>query len=91
MERNVESSTTERAAQAAHKTIDRFAARGSAAEKRAREMGIKAAQRSREMRANVGDYIDKHPFASLGVAAAAGFLLSALLRRSPGERIERKA
>ena len=74
--------TTSRAAEAAHKTIDRVAARGEVAEVRAREMGVRVASRSREMQQSMRGYLDKHPFRSLGIAVLAGFVISTLFRRT---------
>lgn len=76
------STTTDKAAKAAHATIDRVAARGQIAEQRAREMGTRAAERSRELSTRLTQYVEQHPFAALGMAAAAGFILSSLIRRS---------
>ena len=81
-----------RAAQAAHETIDRLAARGEAVEERLRETkeeleerarrrAEQARERSRVFADRVHDYVLQHPFASLGAAFAAGLFLSALNRR----------
>ncbi len=81
METTVEPTTTERAAKAAHDAIDRMAARGGIAELRARRASMKVAEQSREVRHNMNDYVNQHPVASLAMAAAAGFIVRALLRR----------
>ena len=76
-----QASTTERVAGAAHHAVDAAAERSARAENRIRETGHRAAERSQEMRDTVGDYVNQHPVASLGIAVAAGFILGSLIRR----------
>ncbi|WP_435103425.1 DUF883 family protein [Arhodomonas sp. AD133] len=84
--------TTERLASAAHETVDRLAERGGYAEERIRERGADAASRVNEARQRarsegeevyeqLNGYLRTHPYTSLGIAAAAGFIVGALLRR----------
>lgn len=81
-----------RAAQSAHETIDRLAARGEAVEERLRETkdeleekarrrAGQARERSQQWADRVHDYVLEHPLASLGAAFVAGFFLSTLNRR----------
>jgi ElaB/YqjD/DUF883 family membrane-anchored ribosome-binding protein len=87
-----ETSHARRAAQAAHETVDRLAARGEAveerlrdvkddAEERARRRAAQARERSRQFADRVHDYVLEHPLTSLGAAFVAGFFLSTFNRR----------
>lgn len=72
--------TVNRAARGAHETVDRLA---DAAERTAQRMSEKGEQfsetRDRVM-AQTRSYVQSHPIATIGIAVAAGFLLSRLLR-----------
>jgi ElaB/YqjD/DUF883 family membrane-anchored ribosome-binding protein len=70
-----------RAAQAAHEAIDQISNRGAEAEERLRQASQRASERTQELAEDVTDYVTKNPLASVGIAAAAGFILGALLRR----------
>lgn len=70
-----------RATQAAHDAIDSLGQRGAEAEERLRAAGTRASERGQEISEEVAAYVNKNPLASLGIAAAVGFVLGALLRR----------
>lgn len=81
-----------RAAQSAHETIDRLAARGEAVEERLRETkdeleekarrrAAEARERSQQWVDRVHGYVLEHPLASLGAAFVAGLFVSTLNRR----------
>jgi ElaB/YqjD/DUF883 family membrane-anchored ribosome-binding protein len=76
----------------AHDTIDRVAEKAKYAEQTARGAASRAADKARDaedrMRAaadeglsSVRTYVEQNPFASAGIAFAAGIVLSTLLRR----------
>ncbi|MGD8428909.1 MAG: hypothetical protein PVH31_00755 [Ectothiorhodospiraceae bacterium] len=84
--------TTDRFAEKAHEAVDRAAERGGRAEERIRETGERAAHRFEETRdrateqgrdlyEEIGGYVRRNPYTSIGIAAAAGFVLGKLLRR----------
>jgi len=70
-----------RAAQAAHEAIDQISDRSAEAEERLRHASQRATERSQELAGEVSEYVTNNPLASVGIAAAAGFILGALLRR----------
>lgn len=85
-------SESERIAQAIHEAVDRFAEHAAEAEQRIREAagdargrwrdGRRAARRGIDRGEHaVEDYIDHHPWYSLGIAFGAGMVISSLLRR----------
>jgi ElaB/YqjD/DUF883 family membrane-anchored ribosome-binding protein len=74
-------SISSRATEKAHEAVDRLGAHGAQAEERLRETGERVSQRSQDLGRELSGYIKDKPLASLGVAAAAGFLLATLLRR----------
>lgn len=72
---------TERVARAAHEGIDRVAKQGERAEEYVRDMGHYAGDRSRELARDVTEYLQEHPYAAIGAALAAGFVVGAMFRR----------
>jgi len=70
----------ERAGNAAHETVDRVAQTASAYAERFGE----TAQEWLEMKANwvegAREYVREHPVAALGMAVAAGYILSMIMR-----------
>jgi ElaB/YqjD/DUF883 family membrane-anchored ribosome-binding protein len=46
-----------------------------------KEAGQTLSSGAKEARRSVAAYVDKHPFTSLGIAAAIGFVVSAMIRR----------
>ncbi len=85
--------TTDRLSERAHESVDQVAKtagkveervrhEASEADARVRDAGQKAKERSDETLHSVSTFVGEHPLTSLGVAFAAGTLLSALIRRS---------
>lgn len=85
-------STTAKLASAAHAAVDVAAANLEQAEKALREARIAAGQKvhdgakqaqsiSEDAVASVKAYIDLYPLRSVGIALAAGFLISTLLKK----------
>lgn len=72
---------TARAAQAAHEAIDQISDRSAEAEERLRQAGAQASKRTEELAGDVSEYVSKNPLTAVGIAAAAGFIIGALLRR----------
>ena len=72
---------TERVAQAAHEAVDRASGPAGRAEERLRESASNAQACGQEMTGKVTDYVRSHPLTSIGIAAAAGLVIGALLRR----------
>jgi ElaB/YqjD/DUF883 family membrane-anchored ribosome-binding protein len=73
---------TEKMTQAAHDTVETLREYGERAEEQLRDVG----ERGREIMDQVSEYIEGHPVAALGIAAAIGFVLGALAgRRSDTE------
>lgn len=73
--------TTDRVAGIAHQTVDRVAERAAQAEERLRQGTEHAETVGKDAMDGVSHYMREHPLTSLGIAAAAGFILSSLLRR----------
>jgi len=89
---NTTNNVTDKVATMAHDAINRVAANAAEAEARIKKAAAdaeeqllrstrKAQQRSNELAHTVGEYTQQHPLASIGIAFAAGFLLSSLFRR----------
>ncbi len=74
-------STTDRMARAAHQAIDTLSNYGTQTQERLRDTGLRANARTRQLADQVFDYVAAHPFATLGIAVAAGFALGAIARR----------
>lgn len=72
---------TEKVAKAAHNAVDRIAEKGARAEETVRESSRRMTVQSQEVAESMRAYVSVHPFASMGMAAAAGFILAALIRR----------
>ncbi len=82
LERNIE-----RVSQGAHQAIDRAASAASTAAERIGERAEALAEKRDELLELPGDWIEgardyvrEHPLASLGIALAAGYVLSMLMR-----------
>lgn len=73
-------SATERLAQAAHRAVDTLSDYGGRAEERLRESGTVARERSHEFLDEVQRYVEEHPMAAIGIAAAVGFTIGMMLR-----------
>lgn len=85
--------TTDRVSESAHESVDRVAeTAGKGEEKirreaanadaRARDAGQKVKERSDETLHSIGVFVRDNPLTSLGIAFAAGTLVSAFTRRS---------
>jgi ElaB/YqjD/DUF883 family membrane-anchored ribosome-binding protein len=83
--------TTERAAAAAHETVDRIAERAERAERSVREQADAAEERARESAQRLWErgadeldrvrgFVDEHPVAALGIAFGVGVIVSSWLR-----------
>lgn len=77
-------SATERLAQAAHRAVDTLSEYSGKAEERIRDTTQVASERSQEIAQQVRQYVEDHPMAAIGIAAAVGFALGVLLRPSGG-------
>lgn len=75
-------SATERLAKAAHQAVDTLSVYGGQAEERVRESGAVASERSREFVDQVKRYVEDHPMAAIGIAAAVGFGIGMMLRHN---------
>jgi ElaB/YqjD/DUF883 family membrane-anchored ribosome-binding protein len=84
--------TTDRFAAKAHETVDTIAERAQRAERdvrgaatrtaeQAREFHEQAAERAEQTIRRASSYVENNPLAFVGIAFAAGVLLSTLLRR----------
>jgi ElaB/YqjD/DUF883 family membrane-anchored ribosome-binding protein len=84
--------TTDHLAESLHHAVDSAAERAGPAEERVRAQAARAADkaresadyartRSREVASSVGNYVQENPLMALGIAFAAGTLVSSLLRR----------
>jgi ElaB/YqjD/DUF883 family membrane-anchored ribosome-binding protein len=85
-------SESERVAQVIHEAVDRFAQHAAQAEQRIRDAAADAQDKvestkrtarlkGEEAASAVEEYVDNHPWASLGIAFGAGIIISSLLRR----------
>ena len=72
--------TVDRAARGAHETVDRMADAASRAAERMNEGGERFSETRDRVVAQTRSYVQTHPVATIGIAVAAGFLLSRLLR-----------
>lgn len=84
--------TTDRFSESVHESVDQVAETAGKAEERirqeaadaearARDAGQKAKERSNEILQDIGSFVRDKPLTSLGLAFAAGTLVSAILRR----------
>jgi ElaB/YqjD/DUF883 family membrane-anchored ribosome-binding protein len=84
--------TTEAIARSAHEAVDRVAETAAQAEERLRKAGMAAQEnlkagserarvKSSELADDMRTYVNDHPLTALGIAFAAGMLLTAMLRR----------
>ena len=90
---NGDHATTDRVSERAHQSVDTVADSAGKVEERIRheaedakarvsEAGQKAKQRSSEALHSISAFVEEYPLTSLGLAFAAGTLLSSLRRRS---------
>lgn len=74
--------TTDHLSERAHETVDRIAKTAGKGEERIRHEAADVKERSDETLQSISAYVRDNPLTSLGLAFAAGALLSALRRRS---------
>ena len=72
--------TVDRAARGAHDAVDRFAEKAGGAAERMGAKGEKFTETKERLMTQTRTYVQTHPVASIGIAVAAGFLLSSLMR-----------
>jgi len=72
--------TVDRMSQSAHQAVDRAAAAASAYAERFGEKGEEWMQMPQDWLETARDYVRENPFQAVGIAAAAGYLLSVLMR-----------
>lgn len=72
---------TDRFAKTAHEVVDRAAERSGWAEERLRKTGDHYGEQSRQAIETMTGYIHEHPYTSLCLALAGGFVIGTLLRR----------
>lgn len=72
----------DRLATSAHQAVDKMAHAANTAAETIGEKGEKMKEAKSRMMADACTYVEAHPFASVGMALAAGFLLSRLLGSS---------
>lgn len=73
--------TTDNLAQKAHEAVDAAAKSAAQAEERVRESTQNARERSGDLLDSVSDYVQDNPLTALGLAFAAGTIISAMTRR----------
>ena len=84
----MESSTTQRSmdknidrlSQGAHQAVDRAANAASSMADRVGQKGDELMSMKDDWLEGAADYVREHPFAALGIAAAAGYLFSVISR-----------
>lgn len=72
--------TVDRAARGAHDTVDKLAEKASRAASTLGDKGEQLGEQKDRIVAKTRTYVETHPVASIGIAVAAGFLLSRILR-----------
>ena len=78
--------TVDRAARGAHDTVDRLAEKASRAAASLDAKSGDLGEKKDRLMAETRSYVQTHPVASIGIAVAAGFLLSRLLRSDSHDR-----
>jgi ElaB/YqjD/DUF883 family membrane-anchored ribosome-binding protein len=70
----------DRLTQGAHQTIDRAASAASSVAERAAEKGEALMEMKDNWVEGAAEYVREHPIAALGIAVAAGYVLSMFMR-----------
>ncbi len=78
---NGDHATTDRLSERAHESVDRIAKTAGKGEEKIRHEAANAKERSDETLHSISTFVEDNPVISLGVAFAAGAVLSAFLRR----------
>lgn len=73
--------TIHRAAAGAHSAVDKAESASIRAASRVSETGHDLKEKQEEWLAGIDGYVQRNPMTSIGIAVAAGFMLSHLLRR----------
>ena len=73
--------TIDKASQSAHEAVDKIASATNQAAEALGEKGEQLQNAEQQLMASCRGYVRDNPITSLGIAAAAGFLLSRLLSR----------
>jgi ElaB/YqjD/DUF883 family membrane-anchored ribosome-binding protein len=73
--------TLDNASKSAHEAFDKIASATSQAAEALGEKGEQLKKTEQQLMKNCRSYISDNPITSVGIAVAAGFLLSSLLRR----------
>ena len=71
--------TVDKAAKSAHEAVDKIASATNQASEALSEKGNQLKNTEQQLVANCRDYVRENPITSLGIAVAAGFLLSRIL------------
>ena len=71
--------TIDKASKSAHEAVDKIASAGNQAAETLGEKGEQLKNAEQQLVENCRSYVRDNPITSLGIAAAAGFLLSRLL------------
>lgn len=79
---NGDHATTDHLSERAHESVDRIAKTAGKGEERLRHEAANVKERSDDTLQAVSTFVRDNPLTSLGIAFAAGSLLSALKRRS---------
>ena len=74
--------TVDRLSQTAHQAVDRAASAASAYAERFGDKGEELMQMPQDWLETAREYVRDNPLQAIGMAAAAGYLLSILMRRS---------
>lgn len=72
-----------RAAAGAHSAVDKAESASIRAAGRVSETGQGMKEKQQEWMAGIDGYVQRNPMTSIGIAVAAGFVLSHLIRRRP--------
>jgi len=78
--------TVDRAARGAHQTVDRLAEKAANAAAQMGEKGEYFNEQKDRVMSQTRTYVQTHPVAAIGIAVAAGFLLSRLLTSDTHDR-----
>jgi ElaB/YqjD/DUF883 family membrane-anchored ribosome-binding protein len=78
---NASGETAQKFSQKAHEAVDRMTETAEQASIRLQDARSNVERRTRETTQKLSEYMQSHPFATLGIAFGAGILLAALLKR----------
>lgn len=78
---NASGEVAQKFSQRAHEAVDRMTETAEQAGVRLQDAKSNVQRRTRETSQKLSEYMQSHPFASLGIAFGAGVLLAAILKR----------